>query len=149
MIVVRGCAFPEDRHYHAQHNVWLQCGPDGVVTLGATSYGVALAREFMGFLPKPAGTEVEADRAVGLIELWKTMVSVRTPVACRIVEGNAAATADPTLINRDPYGAGWLLRLRVPDWEQVKVNLVSGDAISVAFEEAMRLDNFEGPESAA
>jgi hypothetical protein len=41
------------------------------------------------------------------------------------------------------------LRLRVPDWEQVKVNLVSGDAISVAFEEAMRLDNFEGPESAA
>jgi glycine cleavage system H protein len=149
MILVRGCEFPEDRHYHAGHNVWLQTGEDGIVTLGATSYGVALAREFMGFLPKPAGTEVEADRAVGLIELWKTMVSVRTPVAGTIVEGNEAAKADPTLINRDPYGAGWLVRLRVPCWESDSRSLLTGAAVAPAFEAAMALDNFEGPDPAA
>lgn len=149
MIIVLGCEFPEDRHYHAEHNVWLQAGGEGIVTLGATSYGVALAREFMGFLPKPSGTEVEANRAVGLIELWKTMVSVRTPVAGTIVEGNLAAKADPTLINRDPYGAGWLVRLRVPDWESVKSELLGGDAIAPAFEAAMALDNFEGPDPVA
>jgi glycine cleavage system H protein len=148
MILVRGCAFPDDRHYHAEHNVWLQAGAGDIVTLGATSYGVALAREFMGFLPKPAGTEVAANRAVGLIELWKTMVSVRTPVAGTIVEGNLAAKADPALINRDPYGAGWLVRLRVPDWDRVKGELLGGEAIAPAFEAAMALDNFDGPEPA-
>ena len=145
-IVVRGCEFPDDRHYHAQHNVWVKGGADGIVTLGATSFGVALAREFMGFVPKSAGTEVEADRAVGAIELWKTMVSVRTPVAGTIVEGNEAVKRDPSLINRDPYGAGWLVRLRVPDWESAKLALVSGPAIALAFEAAMALENFEGQE---
>lgn len=146
MIVVRGCKFPEDRHYHAAHNVWLKRGDDGIVTLGATSFGVALAKEFMGFVPKPAGTQVEADRSVGAIELWKTMVSVRTPVAGTIVEGNRAAASDPSLINRDPYGAGWLVRLRVADWARASRELLSGEAVAPAFEAAMALEEFDGPE---
>jgi glycine cleavage system H protein len=146
MIRVRGCDFPDDRHYHAQLNVWLQRGAGGIVTLGATSFGVALAREFMGFIPKPAGTRVDADRAVGVVELWKTMVSVRTPVAGTIVAGNEAAMKDPTLIHRDPYGAGWLVKLEVPDWEEAAQGLLNGPGIVPAFEAAMDLERFEGPD---
>src|SRR5262245_33021898 len=98
MIKLRGCDFPLDRHYHVEHNVWVQAGADGIVKLGATAYGVALAVEFLSYRPKPAGTVLAAHGSVGLIELWKTMVSVRTPVAGTIVEGNAAAAADPALI---------------------------------------------------
>ena len=73
MIVVRGCEFPEDRHYHADYNVWVQRGAKGVVTLGATAYGVALAIEFFAFTPKAVGTRLDAGRAVGLLELSKPL----------------------------------------------------------------------------
>jgi glycine cleavage system H protein len=144
MIVVRGCAFPDELSYHVGHNVWLR-EERGIVTLGATSYGVALASEFVSFRPKPEGTTVAANGSVGLIELWKTLVSVRSPIAGTIVQGNAAAAADPAVINREPYGAGWLVRLNVADWPTVSAPLVTGAAIGPAFEAAMALDKFEGP----
>ena len=86
MIVVRGCEFPDDCYYHVEHNVWLQGREAGVVTLGATSFGVALA-------VRVSRIHAQADwqspsrptGAVGLLELWKTMISVRTPVAGKIV----------------------------------------------------------------
>lgn len=144
MIIVRGCAFPADRHYHVQHNIWLTERGDGMATLGATSYGVAQAIEFIAFVPKPAGMRIEQDRAVGLLEIAKTVTSVRTPGACEIVVANDAAVADPGIINRDPYGDGWLLQLRFNDWGDVKRLLVTRDGIAPAFEDAMRLDGFDG-----
>jgi glycine cleavage system H protein len=132
MIVVRGCAFPNDRCYHADYNVWVQRGAGGVVTLGATAYGAALAIEFFAFTPKPVGTQVEAGRAVGLLELSKTVVSVRTPVAGTIIEVNAAAAAKPSLISSDPYGAGWLVRLSTA--EKFEDKLLSGADVAPAFE---------------
>jgi glycine cleavage system H protein len=145
MIVVRGCAFPEDRCYHADYNVWVQRGKTGLVTLGATAYGVALAIEFFAFTPKPAGTRLEAGRAVGLLELSKTVVSVRTPVAGSIVEINAAAVAQPSIIGADPYGAGWLVRLSSDRDIQPDARLLTGEALVPAFEAEMALENFEGP----
>ncbi|OGA01329.1 MAG: hypothetical protein A3H35_12120 [Betaproteobacteria bacterium RIFCSPLOWO2_02_FULL_62_17] len=141
-MIVRGCDFPEDRYYHADINVWLKEEAPGVLLLGATSFGVALAVEFVAFLPKPSGTQVEAGRAVGLLELSKTMVSVRSPVKATILAHNAAAVADPALISTDPYQGGWLLRLGVDEWKSA--DLVSGAAIPAAFEQAMDLENFTG-----
>ena len=141
-MIIRGCDFPEDRFYHPDINVWLKEELPGVVLLGATSFGVALAVEFVAFLPKPAGTQVDAGRAVGLLELSKTMVSVRSPVKATILGHNAAAVADPSLISTDPYLGGWLLRLGVAEWKSA--DLVSGAAIVTAFEHAMNLENFTG-----
>ncbi len=145
LIVVRGCEFPEDRHYHADYNVWVQGAAKGVVTLGATSYGVALAIEFFAFTPKAVGTRLDAGRAVGLLELSKTVVSVRTPVAGTLVEVNLAAVARPSLISQDPYGAGWLVRISASAEAATGDALVSGAAVVPAFEREMMLENFAGP----
>lgn len=145
MITVRGCRFPPDLFYHTGHNVWLRHEAPDTVTLGATSFGVALAIEFLAFIPKRVGTEVEPDRAVGLLELAKTITSVRTPVGGTVIAVNEAAEARPWLINKDPYGAGWLVRLRVADWQDASSKgLITGDKIEAAFEEAMMLENFSG-----
>lgn len=144
MIVVRGCEFPDDRHYHAGYNVWVQRSGQGQVTLGATAYGAALAVEFFAFTPKVVGTTVEAGRAVGLLELAKTVVSVRSPVKGRIVAVNAAALAKPSIISADPYGTGWLVRLATDaDLKSVAL-LLSGAAVAPAFEAEMALDGFVG-----
>ena len=144
MIIVRGCEFPQDRYYHADYNVWVQRAADGTIMLGATAYGVALAVEFFAFVPKAAGTNIEAGRAVGLLELSKTVVSVRTPVAGTIIEVNTAAVAKPAIISNDPYAAGWLVRLKSDAKIESDVQLVFGDALVFAFETEMNLENFEG-----
>ena len=98
---------------------------------------------FFAFTPKAVGTTVEVGKAVGLLELSKTVVSVRSPLAGRIVEVNAAAVAKPSLISADPYGAGWLVRLATAvDLDAAR--LLSGDALAPAFETEMALENFEG-----
>lgn len=148
MIVVRGCAFPQDRYYHADYNVWVQRTAVDVVTLGATSFGVALAIEFFAFTPKAIGMAIEAGRAVGLLELSKTVVSVRSPVAGTLLEVNAAAVAKPSLVGSDPYGAGWLARLATDIDLNAQTDLVQGEALVAAFEQAMALENFSGPHSA-
>jgi glycine cleavage system H protein len=79
-----------------------------------------------------------------MLELGKAVISLRTPVGGVIVAANAAAVEQPMLINTDPYGAGWLIKLRVVDWDAAKRKLVTGEAIAPAFEEAMRLEDFKG-----
>ena len=142
MLTVRGCTFPTDRFYDAQCNVWLKPDGRGNVVLGATAFGVALAGEFIEFVPKPAGTRVDAGRAVGLLEIAKSLTSVRTPVAAVVVAANAAAVKDPMLINRQPYDGGWLLVLHVEDWPAAARILLHGPALVPAFEAAMALENF-------
>lgn len=144
-ITVRGCDFPDDRHYHADYNVWVQASGEGTVTLGATAYGAALAIEFFAFTPKAVGTAIEAGRAVGVLELSKTVVSVRSPVAGTVKEINAAAVARPALISEDPYGAGWLVRLATNAPLADNLHLVTGEAVIVPFEAEMALENFAGP----
>jgi glycine cleavage system H protein len=144
MLTVRGCPFPADRYYDAKCNVWLMPDADGHVLLGATAFGVALAGEFIEFVPKAPGTRVDAGRAVGLLEIAKSLISVRTPVAATVIAGNAAAVKDPMLINRQPYGAGWLLQLQIEGWNTAARNLLYGPALVPAFEAAMTLENFSG-----
>jgi glycine cleavage system H lipoate-binding protein len=145
MIVVRGCAFPDDRYYHADYNVWLQQTAPDTVTLGATAYGAALAIEFFAFTPKAVGAAIAAGRAVGLLELSKTVVSVRSPIAGILKEINAAAVAKPSIISDDPYGAGWLVRLATTVSLADAAQLLIGEAVIVPFEAEMALEKFEGP----
>lgn len=144
MIMLRGCAFPQDRYYRADYNVWVQRIAADVVTLGATSYGAALAIEFFAFTPKALGSNIEAGRAVGVLELSKTVVSVRSPVAGTLLEVNDAAVAKPSLIGADPYGAGWLVRLATAADLAADPRLLQGAAMIAAFEAEMTLENFEG-----
>lgn len=144
MIEVRGCAFPSDRYYHAHYNVWVQRTADGTALLGATSYGAALAIEFFSFVPKAVGTVIDAGRAAGVLELSKTVVSVRSPITGVIVEVNTEAVTRPSIISDDPYEAGWLIRLKTDVPFEADVQLVSGGAIAAAFEAEMNLEGFAG-----
>jgi glycine cleavage system H protein len=144
VIIVRGCEFPEDRCYHAEYNVWIKKVSPDVLRIGATSFGVALAVEFVAFMPKPLGTRVTAGKAVGLLEIMKTIISVRTPVSGSLCASNDAAVEDPARISADPYETGWLVDLRIEAAAPWTASLVSGKSIRTTFEEAMRLENFEG-----
>jgi glycine cleavage system H protein len=131
---VRGYEFPDDLHYLVAYDMWARFEDDGLVRVGATALGVALAGEIVAFLPKPVGESVEQGRAVGAIELFKTIISAKAPLSGVLVEVNDAVGRTPALLNRDPYGAGWLARIRPANWAADSAMLAHGTAVAEAME---------------
>lgn len=131
---VRGYAFPDDLHYLEAHDMWARMEDDGLVRVGATALGAALAGEIVAFLPKPVGENVEQGRALGAIELFKTIISAKAPVSGVLVEVNEAVERTPALLNRDPYGAGWLARIRPANWAAESASLAHGACVAEAME---------------
>jgi glycine cleavage system H protein len=104
-------AQPTDRSFTKTHE-WVQLAGD-VATVGITAY----AQEQLGdvvFVELPGvGKVVEKGATLGNIESVKAVSEVFAPVAGEVVEANAELEAHPELINQDPFGKGWLVRLRV------------------------------------
>lgn len=118
---------PPDRFYDTRYDMWVRREADCVV-IGATSFGVHLAGELIAFTPKPIGAEVGAGRGLGTVESAKTVLAVHSPVALRLDQPNEAAEKQPDLINRDPYGAGWMVRGMPLDWDADAGRLVDAEA---------------------
>jgi glycine cleavage system H protein len=97
--------------YAAEQDMWVRETDDGTVLIGATHL-VAAHGQFMIFSPRPPGTVVAHDRSLGVMETAKTAVAVHAPLSGEIIEANQAVVDDVSLVARDPYGAGWLIRLR-------------------------------------
>lgn len=102
---------PADRRYTDEHE-WARKDGD-LITIGITAH----AQEQLGdvvFLELPAvGSTVEAGAVIGEIESTKSVSELYSPVSGTVVEVNQAAVDDPSVVNADPYGAGWLLRVEV------------------------------------
>lgn len=77
---------------------------------------------------KPEGTLLNAGDEVALVETIKVNVSLSSPVSGTVVEVNPAMEVTPEVINRDPYGAGWLAVIEVPDWEMDRARLLDPEA---------------------
>ncbi|HUL56697.1 MAG TPA: glycine cleavage system protein H [Usitatibacter sp.] len=137
MTKVRGFEFPDDLWYLVEQDTWARREADGLVTVGITSLGAHISGEFIEFVAKPLGTAIERDRSIGALEMSKVIRSARSPVAGTLVEVNAKVRASPGLINADPYGEGWLARLRPAAWDEDVARLVAGGAVGAAVEDYM------------
>lgn len=118
---------PDHLLYDTLHDMWVR-REGGDVIIGATSFGMHLAGEVIAFTPKPKGAEVAAGRGLGTVESAKTVLAVHAPVAFRLDTPNETAEERPDLINRDPYGAGWMARGVPLDWETDAARLVDAAA---------------------
>ncbi len=114
---------PQELQYTAEHEYVRSTTEEGVVVIGITDY----AQDQLGdvvFVELPeAGTRFDRGQVFGTIEAVKAVSELFSPVAGEIVEVNAALDADPALVNTDPYGEGWMIRLRVDDPSQLETLL--------------------------
>jgi glycine cleavage system H protein len=133
-VIGGGFACPSDLWYLIDDQVWARLEGDGTATVGITALGVHLAGEIYMCRPKLAGIEVAQGRGLAVVELAKSIVSVKSPVTGTVVEANARLAAEPELVFRDPYGAGWLARLRLVDFEADRAALLHGEAVGPAME---------------
>ncbi|MFN4263824.1 MAG: glycine cleavage system protein H [Thioalkalivibrionaceae bacterium] len=144
MGAVRGCDLPEDLLYNVDNNVWVRKESDGTATVGLTSYACSLAGQIVSYTPKKVGKEVKQDKSCATVESGKWVGPAKTPVTGEVIETNDAVAAKPGLINEDPYGQGWLVKMKPSDWDAESGSLKTGDDALKAFEAKMEADGFGG-----
>lgn len=111
---VDGCPVPDDLRIDVENGVWLRPAPDGTVELGLLAPFLAFAGRLTALAYRPLEGAIGAGRSVATLESRRLTAPVRIPVAGVIEARNDAASATPRLVERSPYGDGWLVRFR-PD----------------------------------
>lgn len=103
---------PPDLRYTADHEYLKAVSPAGVVAIGITDYAQGELGDIVYLeLPKPGAT-FAAHATFGTIEAVKAVSELFCPVAGEVVEVNARLDGEPALVNSDPYGSGWMIKLR-------------------------------------
>jgi glycine cleavage system H protein len=106
-------SYPDDLRYHAEHD-WARVEGD-VATLGITWYAQDALGEIVHYEPPEAGSSVAKDESYGEVESVKAVSEIVAPLSGEVLEVNAKVVGEPETINEDPYGEGWLVRIRVSD----------------------------------
>jgi glycine cleavage system H protein len=143
---VRNCNIPDDLYYLVEKHVWLSYDGE-LVTLGMTDVAQFLAKTFLSVTAKKPGKLIKRGRSVATVESSKWVGPVPSPVQGEMVEVNEAVVADPTLINSDPYGEGWVARLRPDDWDADSVDLVTGAEGIAAYEQFLEAEGIDCSET--
>jgi glycine cleavage system H protein len=109
-------SYPDDLLYYAEHD-WARIDPaeDSLATLGITWYAQDSLGEVVFFEAPSVGTAIKKDEAYAEVESVKAVSDVIAPLSGEIVEVNEALSDSPQTINEDPYGAGWLIKVRLTD----------------------------------
>ena len=141
MATVRGCTILEDRYYWVEKHVWARPEEDGMVTIGITDVAQNMAKGIVNATPKDAGRTVQKGKSAGTLESGKWVGPVTSPVTGEIAAVNETMKAKPSLINSDPYGEGWFVRVKPTDWEGESAALVTGDAAVAAYQKFMEEQN--------
>ena len=141
MATVRGCNILEDRYYWVEKHAWARLEADGTVTIGITDVAQNMAKGIVNATPKDAGRTVQKGKSAGTLESGKWVGPVTSPVTGEIAAVNETMKGKPSLINSDPYGEGWFVRVKPTDWAGESASLVTGDAAVAAYQKFMEEQN--------
>src|SRR5690625_66937 len=114
--------FPEDLKYTKEHE-WIRDNGDGTITIGITDFAQSELGDIVFVELEPEGTELEAGDVFGTVEAVKTVSELFSPVTGEVLELNEELEDDPELVNTDPYGEGWMVKLSCSDSSQLETLL--------------------------
>ncbi|HEX5449015.1 MAG TPA: glycine cleavage system protein GcvH [Gaiellaceae bacterium] len=109
-------SYPEDLLYHHEHD-WARIDGDDAV-LGITWYAQDSLGELVHFEPPAEGATIARDASYGEVESVKAVSDLIAPLSGEVLEVNAKVVDAPETVNEDPYGDGWLIRIRLSDPSQ-------------------------------
>lgn len=141
MPVVRGCNLPDDLLYDVDNNLWYRPEADGTYTVGMTMIATGMAGQLVAFTAKKAGKEIGAGKSCATIESGKWVGPAKLGFDAEITAVNDTLTATPSLANSDPYGAGWMVKVKPTGAVGA---LTKGSDVAAPYEAKMSADNFAG-----
>jgi glycine cleavage system H protein len=141
MSIVNGCEFPEGLLYYVERTqmTWVRVEGEEA-RVGLTDPAQTRAGKILHLRIKTAGTERERGRPIATVESGKWAGPVMAPLTGVVVEPNAEVEQDPGLLNTDPYGKGWIVRLRFSKPDELR-ELLEGPAALARFKEILERDN--------
>ena len=110
-------SYPDELRYHPEHD-WARIDGDTAV-LGITWYAQDSLGEIVHYEPPEVGDSVAKDESYGEVESVKAVSDLIAPLSGEVLEVNSALVDAPETINEDPYGEGWLIRVRLTDQAEV------------------------------
>src|ERR687891_2408595 len=116
-------SYPEDLLYHPEHD-WVRLDGD-TAQFGITWFAQDALGEVVFFDPPEVGSTVTKDESYAEVESVKAVSDVYAPLSGEIVEVNTALGKNPEAINDDPYGEGWLVKVRLSDGDAERDQLLS------------------------
>jgi len=135
MAVVNGCNIPEDLLYdidpEANAFTWIKDNGDGTYTVGLTSVASAMAGKLVAYTPKKVGKTINRRRSIATIESGKWVGPVPAPFTGEIVEINEALKSNPSLANEDPYGEGWIAKMKPSDPSEIEKLIKGTEAVDI------------------
>ena len=127
-----GLDFPDELHYLVEHQVWARLDGGDTATVGITALGIVQTGEIYMCRPKRPGSTVEQGRSIAVVELAKAIVSVKSPVRGTVLAVNEELETRPGLMHLDPYGEGWIARVRLADLAADHSALLHGAPVAAA-----------------
>jgi glycine cleavage system H protein len=109
--------YPDDLKYHKEHD-WARIDGEEAV-LGITWFAQDALGELVHYEPPAEGDTVSKDSSYGEVESVKAVSDLISPLSGEVVEVNGKVVSEPETVNADPYGEGWLIRIRVSDPAEV------------------------------
>ena len=110
-------SYPDDLKYHPEHD-WARIDGDDAV-LGVTWFAADSLGELVHFEPPALGASIAKDESYGEVESVKAVSDLIAPLSGEVLEVNQQVVDAPETVNEDPYGAGWLIRIRMSDPAEV------------------------------
>ena len=110
-------SYPDDLKYHREHD-WARVEGDEAV-LGVTWFAQDALGELVHYEAPAAGSTVTKDSSYGEVESVKAVSDIVAPLSGEVIDVNQAVVDAPETVNDDPYGAGWLIRIRLSDPSEV------------------------------
>ena len=118
--------YPDDIRYTKEHE-WIRDNGDGTATVGVTDFAQGELGDIVFVELNDEGTELEQDDSFGTVEAVKTVSDLYAPVAGSIAEINPELEDHPELVNDDPYGKGWMIKMKVKDAADIQKLMSSED----------------------
>lgn len=134
-MLIAGAEVRESLWYWIDDQTWAMPLDGGQVRVGITALGLKASGDIYMCRPKSVGSEVAQGRSIGVVELSKSVVSVKSPLSGVVTRVNEALEAQPELVHRSPYNDGWLVELAPSKLDAETPHLAIGEA---AIREAMQ-----------
>lgn len=119
-------SYPNDLKYTKEHE-WIRDNGDGTATVGVTDFAQGELGDIVFVELEPEGSAFDQDEVFGTVEAVKTVSELFAPVGGEIIELNEKLEMEPELVNDDPYGEGWMVRIKMSDPSELDELMTSDD----------------------
>lgn len=111
--------FPQDLRYTSEHE-WVRITEGNIATIGITDFAQGELGDIVYVDIDSVGNSLNANEVFGSVEAVKTVSDLFMPVDGKVLEVNAALDGSPDLVNTDPYGEGWIIKVEISDPSQLE-----------------------------